>query len=154
MLLSIITPFFNAEQNSKRLLKTLSVIDQTDVEIILINDGSTDSTYSMLKDFKSSASSDNVTVIDQDNKGPGGARNSGLDIATGEYVWFVDCDDDIRLQAIDTVREVRDKSYDFIDFNIENKTGTVNSMKIDAGEYNNDNTPELSILLLNSFGRI
>lgn len=154
MLLSIITPFFNAEQNSKRLLKTLSIIDQKDVEVILINDGSTDNTYSMLKDFKSSASVDNVIVIDQDNQGPGGARNSGLNIATGEYVWFVDCDDDIKLQAIDTVREVRDKSYDFIDFNIENKTGTVNSMKIDAGEYNNDNTPELSILLLNSFGRI
>lgn len=104
MLLSFIVPFFNSEKKSKRLLTTLSNIDQDDVEIILIDDGSTDDTYKTLSDFKMNASNKNVEVIKQENKGPGGARNAGLRIAKGKYVWFVDSDDDVNLEVIDIIR--------------------------------------------------
>lgn len=152
MILSLIVPFFNSEKKSTRLLKTLSGIDKDDIEIILIDDGSTDDTYKVLKDFKSNASNKNIEVITQDNKGPGGARNAGLAIAAGEYVWFVDSDDDITLDAIDVVRKNRDKGYDFIDFNVESATDLANTMDLASGEYTvND---EYRLQLLKKFGRI
>jgi len=154
MLLSIIVPFFNAEKTSKRLLETLKNIKQKDVELILINDGSTDNTYTILENFKSEIPNINVMLIDQNNKGPGGARNSGLKVAKGDYVWFVDCDDDIKLEAIDIIRDNVHKNYDFIDFNIIREKNVVNSMNVEAGEYNISNTPEISALLLNNFGHI
>lgn len=152
MLLSFIVPFFNSEKKSKRLLKTLSNIDQDDIEIILIDDGSTDDTYKVLNDFKINAINKNVKVIQQENKGPGGARNAGLKIANGKYVWFVDSDDDIKVEAIDVVRQNFEKEYDFIDFNITSLVEKPNSMSIDAGEYPESNN--YSILLLKQFGRI
>lgn len=119
MLLGFIVPFFNSEKNSKRLLKTLSSIKQDDVEIILIDDGSTDNTYKMLIDFKVNTINKNVEVIKEENKGPGGARNAVLRRAKGKYVWFVDSDDDINVEAIDIVRQNFEKEYDFINFNIQ-----------------------------------
>lgn len=152
MLLSFIVPFFNSEKKSKRLLKTLSNIDQDDIEIILIDDGSTDDTYKVLNDFKINAINKNVKVIQQENKGPGGARNAGLKIANGKYVWFVDSDDDIKVEAIDVVRQNFEKEYDFIDFNINSPLEGPNSMNIDIGEY--PKSDNYSVLLLKHFGRI
>jgi len=152
MLISLIVPFFNSEKKSKRLLKTLLSIDQKDIEIILVDDGSTDKTYNVLSNFKKESLNDNVELIKQDNKGPGGARNAGLKIAEGQYVWFVDSDDDIKLEAINVVRENCDKEYDFIDFNIKSDTDPLNTMDLEEGEYTvND---EYRLKLLKKFGRI
>lgn len=152
MLLSFIVPFFNSKKKSKRLLKTLSSIDQDDIEIILIDDGSTDNTYKMLMDFKINAINENIEVIEQENKGPGGARNAGLTRAKGKYVWFVDSDDDIRIEAIEFLKEISDKNYDFIDFNIQSGSEVINSMDINPGEYSD--AENYRIVLLNHFGRI
>jgi len=152
MLLSLIIPFFNSEYKSKRLLKTLAKIKQKDIEFILINDGSTDNTFCLLEEFKVSIPESNVTLINQDNKGPGGARNSGLKIAQGEYVWFVDSDDDITLEAVNVLRENRDRNYDFVDFNVQSSSKLINSMSIEAGEYTDKE--QMSVMLLNNFGRI
>ena len=152
MLLSLVIPFFNSEKKSKRLLETLAKIKQKDVEFVLINDGSTDGTYGLLKQFKASLLESNVALIDQDNRGPGGARNSGLKIAKGKYVWFVDSDDDITLESIDIVRENANSDYDFIDFNIEKSKELLNSMDLEAGEY--IVTDDSRIKLLQKFGRI
>ena len=84
--LSIISPFYNSEEKCRRLLSTLSKIEDRDIEIILVDDGSTDNTISLLKDFKQK-SNVNVVVITQENKGPGGARNAGLKVARGKYIF-------------------------------------------------------------------
>ena len=135
MLLSLIIPFFNSEHNSQRLLKTLEQVKQRDIEFILINDGSIDNTFCLLEEFKASIPDSNVTLINQDNRGPGGARNSGLKVAKGKYVWFVDSDDDITLEAIDVVRDNYNSNYDFIDFNVQSTKELKNHMNLDAGEY-------------------
>lgn len=88
-MISIIIPLFNKE---KLIAKTLqSVFDQTfaDYEIIMVNDGSTDGSESVVRSFKDSR----IRLINQPNAGVSAARNRGIAEAKGEYVAFLDADD-------------------------------------------------------------
>lgn len=88
---SVIVPVYNGEKYLTQCLD--SIINQTleDIEIICINDGSEDNSLSILERY---ASMDNrIKIISTENRGLGAARNSGLELATGEYVAFVDADD-------------------------------------------------------------
>lgn len=88
---SIIVPIYNVEQYLDKCIQ--SILNQTlrDIEIILVDDGSPDSCPKMCDEY---AKKDNrIKVIHKKNAGLGFARNSGLEIATGEYVAFVDSDD-------------------------------------------------------------
>ena len=88
---SVIVPVYNGEKYLTQCLD--SIINQTleDIEIISINDGSEDNSLSILERY---ASMDNrIKIISTENRGLGAARNSGLELATGEYVAFVDADD-------------------------------------------------------------
>lgn len=133
--LSIIVPFHNSAHKSSRLLNTLAGLNDSSIEVICVDDGSVDNTVAVLHQFAQDARV-SVTVIVHDNKGPGGARNSALQRARGEYVWFVDSDDDIRLQAIEHFATVRTEGYDFIDYDIE-LVEARNSMGLDEGAYTN-----------------
>ncbi len=91
-LLSIIIPVYNMEKYLERCLE--SVINQSykNIEIIIINDGSTDNSHQIIKNY--SAKYNNINYINlQNNRGLGNARNCGLDSAKGEYVTFIDSDD-------------------------------------------------------------
>ncbi len=96
---SIIIPVYNTE---RYLLKCIeSVISQTfsNIEIICINDGSTDKSLEILNDY---AQKDNrIIVLSQENSKQGAARNRGLEIAKGEYITFVDSDDWIEKNYIE-----------------------------------------------------
>lgn len=88
---SVIIPVYNAENYLKQCMD--SVLGQTlkEIEIICVDDGSTDSSVKILKDY---ADYDGrVTIISQENKGAGAARNEGLKAARGEYLSFLDADD-------------------------------------------------------------
>ncbi len=89
-LFSLIIPVYNSQKTIKRTL--LSVLNQTfnNYEIVVVNDGSTDSTLKVLEEFSRYSQ---VTVINQINAGVSAARNSGLQQASGEYVLFLDADD-------------------------------------------------------------
>ena len=93
--ISVVIPVYNVEKYLKRCLDT--VINQTfrDIEIILVDDGSKDQSGRICDDIK--ATDSRIRVIHQSNGGLGFARNSGLNIATGEYISFVDSDDYIKL---------------------------------------------------------
>ncbi|HAS37211.1 MAG TPA: glycosyltransferase family 2 protein, partial [Ruminococcaceae bacterium] len=95
-LVSIIIPVYNLEKYIKHCLE--SVVNQTykELEIICIDDGSTDGSAEIIK---SMAENDpRIKYIYQENAGVSAARNKGLDTATGEYVMFVDGDDYIHYQ--------------------------------------------------------
>ena len=89
--ISVIVPIYNS---SNTLVRTLdSIINQTysNLEILLVNDGSTDDSLEICEEYKKKDS--RIVIINQDNKGVGAARNSGIDISNGDYISFVDSDD-------------------------------------------------------------
>ncbi|MDY0924788.1 glycosyltransferase [Enterobacteriaceae bacterium RIT702] len=89
-LFSLIIPVYNSQKTIKRTL--LSVLKQTfsSYEVIVVNDGSSDTTANILQEFSAYSQ---VTVIHQINAGVSAARNSGMQQASGEYVLFLDADD-------------------------------------------------------------
>lgn len=93
MLLSIIVPGQNVEAYIGKCLDSLlnQDINSSDYEIIVVNDGSTDGTQKIVEGYASSHS--NVILINQQNKGLSGARNSGVKVARGRYVMYIDSDD-------------------------------------------------------------
>lgn len=118
--ISVIIPIYNAE---KFIIKCLdSVINQTfqDIEIICIDDCSTDNSKQILKDFASKDSRIKTIFFDK-NKKQGGARNAGLDIAQGKYVTFVDADDYIEPTMLEKMYKAAERNYcDLVIANIKN----------------------------------
>jgi glycosyltransferase involved in cell wall biosynthesis len=89
--ISIIIPVYNAERYLEECINSVILQSHRNCEILLINDGSKDSSLSICKKF---AERDNrIIVIDKENGGVSSARNAGLEQATGEYIAFVDSDD-------------------------------------------------------------
>ena len=89
--ISVIIPIYNGEKYLKECLD--SVINQTfkDIEIICVNDGSTDDTSKILNFY--SKKDNRIIIINQPNSGAGAARNNALKIATGKYLSILDADD-------------------------------------------------------------
>ena len=90
-LISIIIPIYNAEKYIERCINSLKNQTYKNIEIICINDGSTDNSLNILKRI---AITDNrITIIEQENKGVSVARNKGIESAKGKYIMFLDADD-------------------------------------------------------------
>ena len=107
---SVIIPVFNTEKYIKKCLESL--INQTliDIEIIVVNDGSTDSTMEIVEFYQKKDS--RIKILNQTNQKQGTARNNGLKIATGDYIGFVDSDDWIDLNYYEKLYNAALK-YDF-----------------------------------------
>lgn len=91
MKVSVIVAAYNAEKYLAETLDSLTHQTLDDYEIIVINDGSTDNTQQILETYQENYS--NLKLINKENAGPSSARNTGLDIAAGEYIYFFDADD-------------------------------------------------------------
>lgn len=98
-MISVIVPVYNTSQYLRRCLE--SIVNQTykELEIIIVDDGSTDISPSICDEY--SKKYNNVKVIHKKNAGLGYARNSGMQIMTGEYVMFVDSDDFLQENMIE-----------------------------------------------------
>ena len=88
---SVIIPVYNAEKTLRRCLDSLLSQPYPDCELILVNDGSSDESGIICKEY--AAKHRQVCVVDKENGGVSSARNAGLDRASGKYVVFVDSDD-------------------------------------------------------------
>lgn len=113
-LVSIIIPVYNVEKYLKRCLD--SVINQTysNIEIILVNDGSTDNSLNICINY---ANQDNrIKLISQKNQGLSAARNVGIDSATGNYLMFLDSDDWLDVEVINECMSYMEQGYDIIMF--------------------------------------
>lgn len=89
--ITVIIPVYNVENYLERCLKSILYNTYTNLEIICVNDGSTDNSKKILEDY--SKRDKRVVVINKKNAGVSSARNAGIKIATGEYIAFVDSDD-------------------------------------------------------------
>lgn len=98
-LVSVIVPVYNAEQFLARCLNSVLNQSYEKLEVILINDGSTDNSQKICEEF---AEKDvRVKLINQENSGPSVARNKGIDLANGKYISFVDADDYLEKNMIE-----------------------------------------------------
>lgn len=107
--ISIIVPVYNVEKYFKNCIE--SILNQTfkDFELILVNDGSTDSSGDICNEY--AKKDDRIKVIHQGNKGQASARNRGLDIARGKYIGFVDSDDTIHPRMYEILYKSIKDSY-------------------------------------------
>lgn len=97
--ISVVVPIYNGEQYLKRCVD--SVLEQTykDIEVLLVNDGSTDGSLEILREYEQKDS--RVKVIDKPNTGVSLTRNAGIDASEGEYIFFIDCDDWIDFDTLE-----------------------------------------------------
>ena len=108
---SVVIPVYNVEKYLRECIN--SVLKQTyeNIEIILIDDGSTDSSGQICDEFNSNSK---VKIVHKKNAGLGFARNSGIEIATGKYIMFLDSDDYIKDDMVEIMlREITNKNADF-----------------------------------------
>ena len=113
---SVIVPIYNVEKYLAECVD--SILGQTfqDMEIILVDDGSLDSSSQMADDY--AVRDQRVKVIHKENGGLSSARNAGMKIARGEYIYFCDSDDYISLDAIEILYETATKNdLDMVLFN-------------------------------------
>lgn len=100
-LISIIVPVYNTEKYIERCLDSIMKQDYPNFEVILVNDGSTDESRIIIQKYKEKYK--NISYIKQENKGVGAARNAGIKVAKGDYISFVDSDDYISKDFIETM---------------------------------------------------
>lgn len=123
---SIIVPIYNVEKYIDRCMQTL--INQTlqDIEIIMVDDGSPDNCPKLCDEY---AQKDNrIKVIHKKNGGLSDARNAGLNIATGEYIAFIDSDDYTSTEAYETLyNKAKETNADivFAGFKYQNADGSI-----------------------------
>lgn len=106
IILSIIIPVYNVEKYIRKCLT--SIIEQSKnikdlIEVVIINDGSTDLSLEIINEFRTE---NFVHIVSQKNQGLSIARNTGLSIAKGTHIWFVDSDDCIASHAIEKILQV------------------------------------------------
>ncbi len=89
--ISVIVPIYNTAAYIEKCIKSITNQILKDIEIILVNDGSEDNSLALCK--KHAALDKRIVIIDKENGGVASARNAGLDVATGDYIGFVDSDD-------------------------------------------------------------
>lgn len=145
---SVIVPVYNSEKYLSQCLESIGNQSYGDIEIICINDGSTDESAEILNKY---ASKDKrIKVINQKNKGQSAARNAGLEAATGKYISFIDSDDvvDSRFfEILYTQAELTKSEIACCGFvKIYDKRGTVqNRDEINPTVYNNPLDKLLSV---------
>lgn len=100
-LISVIVAIYNAESHLKYCVDSLCRQTYENLEIILVNDGSTDHSLDICKMYEQMDS--RIRVISQENGGAASARNTGLDVVKGEYIAFLDCDDYVKENYIETL---------------------------------------------------
>lgn len=114
MLLSIIIPVHNREKIITRCLESLKKINESGVEFLIINDGSIDKTADICADYVQNDS--RFHLINQDNAGVSGARNTGIEHCSGKYIAFVDSDDEITEEYNEIIRVIEKENYDLYTF--------------------------------------
>lgn len=106
--LSVIIPVYNAEKYLGECLDSVRSQTLRDIEIICVNDGSSDNSLDLLRDYKEK--DERISIIEKENGGASSARNAGISAAQGEYILFLDSDDQLcEKDALEHLWEKADK---------------------------------------------
>lgn len=131
VLLSIICPAYNAEKTIGKLIDSIVSQKYHNYELIVLNDGSKDNTYSIIEKY--SQKNNHIIAINKPNTGVGDTRNEGIKIAKGKYITFADADDYYSNDFFEKIiPEIKKEDFELLVFN-------ANVMNYD--EYMNDLIP-------------
>ena len=156
MFLSVIVPVYNTEKYLKECLDSLldQDISSDDYEIICVDDGSTDSSLSILEQYQNEYS--NVIGVSQKNGGVSAARNHGMSIAKGEFYWFVDSDDIVQPQILGKLKSlISSQNYEWLSCKLktfDNESMTLNQLKsgINASDLTGESVRTQACMLISS----
>ena len=118
---SIIIPVYNVEKYLPQCLDSILGQSFGNYELILINDGSKDRSLNICQNYRKR--DDRIILINQENEGPSGARNKGLDSAKGKYIMFIDSDDWIEPNSLQTLYEYSSNNCPLIYFGFRAQFG-------------------------------
>lgn len=113
---SIIIPIYNAEKYLKRCLNSLCIEKHSDVQVILVNDGSTDFSESICFEYKNTYPQQ-VVYLEKKNAGVSAARNDAIAVAMGKYLLFIDADDYVVDNYIEEIKKIVETQADLYLFN-------------------------------------
>ena len=109
---SVIVPIYNAEKYLEEAVNSILTQTYDNLQIILVNDGSTDNSWELCKKLENNDS--RITAVTQKNGGVSVARNQGLDLAIGEWIMFVDPDDILDKNIVSTLLQEIDDNMDIV----------------------------------------
>lgn len=113
-MVSIVVPAFNAEKYIERCIESVLKQTNSNFELIIVNDGSTDNTSNICRKLMQKCV--NVQLIDQNNMGGSAARNNGLAKANGDWIVFLDSDDTLSPDYVEIIENESKKNIDFLLF--------------------------------------
>lgn len=134
-MITIIIPAYNAEKYIKNCINSVLCQTYTDYEIIAVNDGSTDNTLQILQDF--AKCNKKIHIIDKKNGGVSNAKNTALEFVKGEYVTFLDSDDTLPPDALETLINLMQEDVDFASGNYNKVKFCTKPNNLPPAEFNN-----------------
>lgn len=135
-LVSIVVPVYNSERTLGECLESAQVQSHSNIEVIIVDDGSTDSSFAIASSFASQDS--RFTVLHQVNSGVGAARNNALSHSVGTWVFFLDADDLLTPTCVDDLLAAADSNTDMVVGSVQSFR-TVFNIRRDAGIMRMDN---------------
>lgn len=140
---SIIIPVYNASKYLDKCIESLINQSYKKIEIIIIDDGSTDNSLEIIQSYASE--NDNIRYYSQNNQGVSSARNKGISLSSGEYIFFIDADDWVEREYIEKMVENVGEDTDFVycDWIIESKEKNIIDSVMKYGFNNSEEASEL-----------
>ena len=117
--ISIIVPFLNSEKTLENCMKSIKIQKYKDIEILLIDDGSTDNSKNKIEQYLKYVNT-KYFYIKTKTIGVGRARNIGIEKATGDYLMFVDSDDNLEENLLENLKKYIEKGIELIKYNFNN----------------------------------
>lgn len=116
-MISIVIPLYNKEQSIAQTLDSVLSQEGADFEVVIVDDGSTDHSYTIAKGYAERDT--RIRLYQQENGGPGKARNMGTQKAKGEWIVYLDADDEILSGSLALITQIsnQNSSFDIIDLN-------------------------------------
>ena len=112
-MISVIVPVYNVEEYLEECLESISHQTYADIEVILVNDGSTDGSIEICKQY--CQQDPRFHLINQKNQGQSVARNNGVVVSKGEFITFVDSDDIVRVDMLDQLMNYMSDEIDIVE---------------------------------------
>lgn len=116
--MSVIIPVYNTEKYIEKCLESLAGQTMQDFEVIIVNDGSTDNSKKVIKDYMKNSNLD-IRYLEKENGGLASARNYGVERALGKYISFLDSDDYLDESLFSELEKYMDKDIDLIKFKMK-----------------------------------